>query len=62
MNIIIQLLYILMEDFKKMRKAGKLSIQVLDFITPYVKEGVTTNELDKLCHDFIFQKMLYLHL
>ena len=39
-----------------MRKAGSLASQVLDFITPYVKESVTTNELDKLCHDFIVSK------
>ncbi|WP_028879756.1 type I methionyl aminopeptidase [Terasakiella pusilla] len=41
------------EDFEGMRKAGKLAAQTLDFITPYVKPGVTTGELDKLCHDFI---------
>lgn len=41
------------KDFDKMRKAGKLASQVLDFITPYVKENVTTLELDELCHDFI---------
>lgn len=40
-------------DFEGMRKAGRLAAKVLDFITPYVKAGVTTNELDKLCHDFI---------
>ncbi len=41
------------ECFEPMRKAGKLAAQVLDFIEPYVKPGVTTDELDKLCHDFI---------
>jgi methionyl aminopeptidase len=41
------------EDFKGMRKAGKLAAQTLDFITPYVKVGVTTEELDQLCHKFI---------
>ena len=41
------------EDFEKMRKSGKLASQVLDFITPYVKENVTTLELDQLCHDYI---------
>jgi methionyl aminopeptidase len=40
-------------DFIGMRKAGKLSAETLDFITPHVMQGVTTNELDKLCHDFI---------
>lgn len=41
------------QDFEGMRKAGRLASQVLDFITPYVKAGVTTGELDILCHDFI---------
>ena len=44
------------EDFDKMRKAGKLASQVLDYITPYVKESVTTLELDELCHDFIISR------
>ena len=44
------------EDFDKMRKAGRLASHVLDYITPYVKENVTTLELDKLCHDFIISK------
>jgi methionyl aminopeptidase len=41
------------EDFVGMRKAGKLAAETLDFITPHVKPGVATEELDKLCHDFI---------
>ena len=41
------------DDFEGMRKAGRLAAQTLDFITPYVKEGVTTEELDNLCHQFI---------
>ncbi len=40
-------------DFEGMRKAGKLASQVLDYIAPYVKEGVTTNYLNDLCHNFI---------
>ena len=36
-----------------MRKAGRLAAEVLDFITPHVEPGVTTDELDRLCHDFI---------
>ena len=36
-----------------MRVAGRLTSEVLDYITPFVKAGVTTNELDKLCHDLI---------
>ena len=43
-------------DFNKMRKAGKLASQVLDYITPFVKENITTLELDNLCHDFIISK------
>ena len=39
-----------------MRKAGFLASQVLDFITPYVKETVSTNTLDQLCHDYILSK------
>lgn len=41
------------QGFEGMRKAGKLAAQTLDFITPYVKVGVTTQELDQLCHNFI---------
>ncbi len=40
-------------DFIKMRAAGKLAAQTLDFITGYVEPGVTTNYLDNLCHEFI---------
>ncbi len=40
-------------DFAGMRKAGRLAAEVLDFITPHVKPGVTTDALDQLCHDFI---------
>jgi len=41
------------EAFAGMRKAGRLAAEVLDFITPHVEVGVTTGELDRLCHDFI---------
>lgn len=41
------------EEFEKMRVAGKLAADVLDMIGDYVKVGVTTNELDKICHDYI---------
>ena len=42
-----------MDDFKKMRKAGNLASKVLDYIEPYIEEGISTNELDKICHDYI---------
>jgi methionyl aminopeptidase len=41
------------EGFAAMRKAGRLAAEVLDFITPHVKPGVTTDRLDRLCHGFI---------
>ncbi len=41
------------DDFNKMRAAGRLASQILDFITPFVNEGVATDELNKLCHDKI---------
>jgi methionyl aminopeptidase len=37
------------EAFEGMRRAGRLAAELLDFITPYVKPGVTTDELDRLC-------------
>jgi methionyl aminopeptidase len=40
-------------EFEGMRKAGRLGAEVLDFITPNVGPGVTTERLDQLCHDFI---------
>lgn len=41
------------EDIAKMRVAGRLAADVLDMIAPYIKEGITTDELDKICHDYI---------
>jgi methionyl aminopeptidase len=41
------------EDFEGMRKAGRLAAEVLDMLVPLVKAGVTTEQLDKICHDFI---------
>jgi methionyl aminopeptidase len=40
-------------DFNGMRKAGRLAAEVLDFITPHVAPGVTTEKLNQLCHDYI---------
>ena len=36
-----------------MRVAGRLASEVLDFLTPHVKPGITTNALDKLAYDYI---------
>ena len=41
------------EDYVGMRAAGRLAAETLDMITPYVIPGVSTIELDQLCHDFI---------
>ncbi|HLI10500.1 MAG TPA: type I methionyl aminopeptidase [Alphaproteobacteria bacterium] len=41
------------EHFEGMRRAGRLAAETLDFITPHVRPGVSTEELDRLCHDFI---------
>jgi methionyl aminopeptidase len=41
------------EEIEKMRVAGRLAAEVLDFIEPHVKPGVTTAELDRLCHDYM---------
>jgi methionyl aminopeptidase len=39
--------------FAAMRRAGRLAAEALDMITQHVRPGVTTGELDRLCHDFI---------
>jgi methionyl aminopeptidase len=40
-------------EFDGMRRAGRLAAEVLDLITPSVVPGVTTGELDRICHDHI---------
>lgn len=41
------------EEIEKMRVAGRLAAQVLDMIEEHVKPGVTTGELNDICHDYI---------
>ena len=41
------------EDIEKMRIAGRLAAEVLEMIGPHVKPGVSTGELDRICHDYI---------
>ena len=41
------------EEVAKMRTAGRLAAEVLHMIEPYVQEGVSTEELDRICHDYI---------
>ena len=40
------------EAFEGMRKAGRLAAETLDYITPYVVPGVTTDKLNDLCHEY----------
>jgi methionyl aminopeptidase len=40
-------------DIEKLRIAGRLAGEVLDYIEPFVMPGVTTEELDRLCHDYM---------
>ena len=41
------------QEIEKMRIAGRLPGEVLQMIRPFVKAGITTDELDKICHDYI---------
>jgi len=41
------------EEIEKMRVAGRLAAEVLQVVAPHVKAGVTTEELDRICHDHI---------
>jgi len=41
------------EEIEKMREAGRLAAEVLHLVADYVKPGVTTAELDRICHDHI---------
>jgi methionyl aminopeptidase len=41
------------DEILKMRIAGRLAAEVLDFIGPHVKPGVSTGDLDGLCHDYM---------
>lgn len=44
------------EEVEKMRVAGRLAAEVLDMIAEHVVPGVTTGELDLICHDYIVNK------
>jgi methionyl aminopeptidase len=41
------------EEREKMRVAGRLAADVLDMIAPHVQPGITTGELDRICHEYI---------
>ena len=40
-------------DIEAMRVAGRLASEVLDYIAPFVKPGITTGEIDRLCHEYM---------
>ena len=41
------------EEIEKMRVAGRLAAEVLKMIAPHVQPGISTGELDRICHDYI---------
>jgi methionyl aminopeptidase len=45
------------QEIEKMRIAGRLAASVLDMIGPYVQAGITTEELNTLCHNFIVDEL-----
>ncbi|MCA3308383.1 MAG: type I methionyl aminopeptidase [Roseomonas sp.] len=44
------------EDFGVMRRAGKLAAETLDMISAHVRPGISTGEIDKLCHDYMVER------
>jgi methionyl aminopeptidase len=45
------------EEIERMRVAGRLAASVLEMIGPFVEPGVTTEELDRICHRFIVDEL-----
>ena len=45
-----------LSDIEEMRVAGKLAAEVLEMITNYVTPGISTGELDSICHDYIINE------
>ena len=45
-----------LEDFKKLKKAGEITAQALDFLEDKIKPGISTNTIDKICVDFLKSK------
>ena len=42
-----------LDELNGMREAGKLASEVLEMISDHVRPGISTGELDKICHDYI---------
>jgi methionyl aminopeptidase len=45
------------EELEKMRVAGRLAAQVLEMIEPLVEVGISTGELDRLCHNYMVDEL-----
>lgn len=45
------------EEIEKMRTAGKLAAEVLEMIGPHVQPGISTQEINDICHDFIVNEI-----
>lgn len=45
------------DEIEKMRVAGRLTAEVLEMIVPHVQVGITTGELDRICHQYITEKL-----
>ncbi|TAN49863.1 MAG: type I methionyl aminopeptidase [Methylococcaceae bacterium] len=41
------------DEIEKMRVAGRLAAEVLEMIAPHVRAGITTDQIDRICHDYI---------
>ena len=45
-----------LEDFAGMRRAGKLAAETLDMITAHVRPGISTGEIDRICHEYMVER------
>ncbi|EPE37931.1 methionine aminopeptidase [Candidatus Photodesmus katoptron] len=47
------------EEIEKIRKASKVAVEILEMIEPHIQEGVTTNTLNQICHDYALKNRTY---
>jgi len=43
------------DEIEKMRVAGRLAAEVLEMIAPHLQTGITTDKIDRICHDYIVE-------
>jgi Methionine aminopeptidase len=48
------------EDFKKLKKAGEITAQALDFLEDKIKPGITTDYIDKIASEFLRSKKCHI--